>query len=250
MKNYREKRWEPASLNAGKLCEVVFSIVDGYVRGAMPAKPQKPRDMVAACRALEQFKPTSLPGDRSARIQIPRVLLAVYEVRNNRGVGHAGGDVDPNHMDATFVLYASKWLMAELVRVFYRSDTAEATRLVDALVERVTPAVWQVGGQRRVVNPRLSMKQKALLLLYDAGETVSESDLFRWAEHSNLSVFRRDVLKRAHVERLMEYDAVNGKVTLSPTGIDHVETSGLLDGAIVAPAEAKRPRSGKRLVRR
>lgn len=229
-KNYREKRWEPSALNGGKLCEIVYSIVHGHLTGTMPKKPQKPRDMVQACRALEQIPPAGLVGERSARIQIPRVLVAVYEVRNNRGVGHAGADVDPNHMDATFVLYASKWLMAELVRIFHQTTTAEATKIVESLVERVTPVVWQVGGQRRVMNNKLTMKEKALLLLYDAGGEAQESDLVRWAEHSNPSVFRRDILRRAHASRLIEYDASTGVVTLSPAGTEYVETSGLLDG--------------------
>src|SRR5215468_4374727 len=88
--NFREGRWEPAELNGGKLSEVVYSIIRGHADGAMPARSLGPRDMVVACRQLEQEK--QLP--RSLRIQVPRMLVALYEIRNNRGVGHAGGDVN------------------------------------------------------------------------------------------------------------------------------------------------------------
>ncbi|MBB3083292.1 hypothetical protein [Geodermatophilus sabuli] len=47
------------------------------------------------------------------------MMIGLYDIRNNRGVGHAGADVDPNHMDATVVLYQSKWLVAELVRLLH-----------------------------------------------------------------------------------------------------------------------------------
>ena len=78
-------------------------------------------------------------GSRCAvRIQIPRVVVALYEVRNNRGVGRVGGDVNPNAMDASFVLASAKWLMAELVRIFHGVDTMTAEETVDRIVETVT----------------------------------------------------------------------------------------------------------------
>src|SRR5688572_15532360 len=100
-RNYRERRWEPSELNGGKLCEIVYTILRGFVDGHYPAHASKPANMVDACRSLEQ---TAATFPRAVRIQIPRVLIALYEVRNNRGVGHVGGDVSPNAMDASFVL--------------------------------------------------------------------------------------------------------------------------------------------------
>jgi hypothetical protein len=39
-------------------------------------------------------------------------------------------------MDATVVLYTSKWIMAELVRLLHTLSTEEATAIVDGLIER------------------------------------------------------------------------------------------------------------------
>src|SRR5687768_3642582 len=116
--NYSEHRWEPAELNGGKLCEVVYTIVEGAIIGVFAAKPSKPPNMIEACRGLEK-KPAvpNRPGDRSLRVLIPRMLTALYEIRNNRNVGHVGGEVDPSHLDATAVLSMSSWVVAELVRV-------------------------------------------------------------------------------------------------------------------------------------
>ena len=111
VKNFRERRWEPSELNGGKLCEVVYTILKGYGDGKYPAKAAKPKNMVLACQKLE----TEAAGaPRSIRIHIPRMPIALYEIRNNRNVGHVGGDVDPNHMDAVCVLQMAKWIMAEL----------------------------------------------------------------------------------------------------------------------------------------
>ena len=99
--------------------------------------------------------------------------MALYEVRNNRGVGHVGGDVDPNHMDATLVVASAKWVVAELVRLFHAVDTKTATEIVEALITREVPAVWEVNGKRRVLTGGLTMKQKALLLLYSEAGPVN-----------------------------------------------------------------------------
>lgn len=219
VQNFRAGRWEPSELNAGKLCEVVYTVIRGHADGKMPAKASKPGNMVDACRNLE--KETALP--RSLRIQIPRMLTGLYEFRNNRGVGHVGGDVDPNHMDAVVVLAMAKWVVAELVRVFHDVDTAEATAVTDALVEREVPLIWATGDKKRVLNPKLTLRQKTLLLLYGEAGPVAEGDLVAWVEPSRPSDYRRDVLRRGHKDKLLEYDERGGTVEISRLGARIVE---------------------------
>jgi len=154
IQNYSEHRWSPAELSAGRFCEVVYCIVSGYGSGSYPQKAVKPSDFVGACRKLESNK--NLP--RSFRILIPRTLPALYEVRNNRGVGHVGGDVDSNHMDATFVVSASNWVLAELVRVFHNLSIGEAQQLVDAIAERRVPLIWQGMQVKRVLDPKIKTR--------------------------------------------------------------------------------------------
>ncbi len=220
-RNYREHRWEPTELDGGRLCEIVYSIIKGRLDGKMPPRAYKPADMATACRDLEKLPGTT--GSRSLRVQIPRVLLGLYEVRNNRDVSHVGGEVNPNHMDASLVLATAKWLVAELVRIFHQVDTATATTFVDALVERETPAVWEVGDNKRVLTATLPMTDKVLLLLHSTPVPVLDVDLRRWVEYSNLSVFKQKVLGRAHDDRLIEYDSRSGLVTISPLGVTYVE---------------------------
>lgn len=221
VRNYRERRWEPSELNGGKFCEVVYTILRGQIDGQFPQKSAKPQNMVEACRALEQAPSAKFP--RSVWIQIPRMLMTLYEIRNNRGVGHAGGDVDPNHMDATCVLQISKWILAELIRLFHNVDTETATVAVDSIVERIIPIVWEVDGKVRVIDTDLTMMEKTLVLLYHQSESAKEVELVEWVEHSNPSVFRGDVLRKAHKEKLIEYDHKTGRVQISPKGISYVE---------------------------
>lgn len=218
--NFRERRWEPSMLNGGKLCEIVYTIIQGYADGKYPAKGSKPRNMFDACKAMEAA-PVSLP--RSVRIHIPRMLVALYEIRNNRSVGHVGGDVDPNHMDAVAVLYMSKWLLAELVRLFHSLSPEEAATQVDMIVEREIPTIWRVGDRRRILAPRLSQKEKTLLLLYGEPGPMSEADLAVSIEVSRLTSYRTDVLRPLHRAKMIEYDEMDRTVTLSPLGTREVE---------------------------
>lgn len=222
--NYLERRWEPAELNGGKFCEAAYSIIDGSLKGTFPAKASKPMNMLAACQALE--KAPAVPnrvGDRSLRILIPRVLPVLYEIRNNRGVGHVGGDVDPNHMDAEAVQALASWVMAEFVRIFHGITTQEAQDTVDALVERKSPAIWVVGGVKRVLDTTKSARDQVLMLLHHSAGWVSARDLLKWVEYSNGSVFRSKVLTPLHKDRLVEFDADRELVRISPRGARMVE---------------------------
>ena len=122
------------------------------------AKPKKPKSMEKACQDLAKA-PTTLP--RTVRLTMPRMIVALYEIRNDRGVGHTGGDVDPNRMDASMVLAGAEWLvLTELVRLHHNVDTATATQVVDSLVERIVPGIWTNGTVRRVLPRGLTRKQE------------------------------------------------------------------------------------------
>src|SRR5262245_58974230 len=90
MKNYRKRHWEPSELNGGKLCEAVYTVCKGWLEGGTyPTRAHKPNRFPQACWEMEN-KYQQVPHSRSARILIPRMMLGLYDIRNNRGVGHAG----------------------------------------------------------------------------------------------------------------------------------------------------------------
>lgn len=219
-KHYREGRWEPAELNGGKLCEVVYCILKGYVDGALPTTPSKPSNMVDACRNLEKAAATF---PRSVRIQIPRVLLALYEIRNNRNVGHVGADVDPNHMDASVVVAMVKWIMAELVRIFHGVSTEEASLIVEGLADRTIPIIWRVGDRQRVLGTDTSAKDKMLVLLYASAGGLPVRELVAFLEYGNASRFRTAIMMSAHKADLIDFDRAADTATISPVGMRYVE---------------------------
>jgi hypothetical protein len=180
--------------------------------------------MAHACGALEKEPAsTTRVGDRSLRVLIPRMLLALYEIRNNRGVGHIGGDVDPNFLDATAVYEMASWVLAELVRIFHGLTTEEAQEAVDALVERKDPLIWEFEDVKRVLDPSMSSKDQTLVLLHRHAAWVPEKDLVKWVDYSNPTVFRMTILGPLHKARLVEHDRDRGRARISPLGAREVE---------------------------
>ncbi len=213
VQNFAEHRWSPAELSGGKFCEIVFTILDGFAKSSYATSPSKPRAFDQACRGLENH--AHVP--RSFQILIPRLLPALFEVRNNRGVGHAGGDVDPNHMDAVFVVTNCSWVMAELVRVFHSVSTAEAQGIVDRLVERRVPLLWVGEDMRRILDPQVPLKEQVLLLLCTSPEKVETADLLKWTDYKNSSYFRK-LLREMHKQRLIELSSDERTALILPPG--------------------------------
>lgn len=215
--NYMEHRWEPAELSAGKICEIVYSIINGHIDGKYPAKPSKPRNMVNACRQLESE--SSLP--RSFQILIPRMLPALYEIRNNRGVGHVGSDVDANNVDSTLMLTMVNWIMAELVRVFHTGSLEDAQKAINALAERKTPLVWDNKEFKKVLSPSMNLRDQTLLLASSTDDELTVKLLMEWTESSNKTYFRK-LLKKLHKEKLIHFNEQTEIITLLPMGSNKV----------------------------
>jgi len=217
--NFMERRWTSAELSGGRFCEIVYTILYGRARGTFANSPSKPTNFVAACRQLE----TNANVPRSFQILIPRMLAALYEIRNNRNVGHVGGEVDPDFMDSSAVLSMASWIVAELVRVFHGVSTEEAQGIVDNLAERRLPLVWKSGEIRRVLNPRLPIKEQILLLIGSVDGRVQADTLFKWTGYKKKAYFVRS-LRQLHFDRLIEFSNQTGEVELLPPGVDYVST--------------------------
>ncbi|WP_156993642.1 hypothetical protein [Terriglobus sp. TAA 43] len=150
------------------------------------------------------------------------MLPALYEIRNNRSVGHVGGDVDPNHMDAVAVLSMSNWIMGELVRVYHGLSVNDAQRVVDALAEVRVPAVWSDGDVKRVLQPRLKMPDQIILLIATSLPTVSSVELLRWVEASDKRYFIK-LLRALHKKRFIEFNEATDLLQILPPGAQYVQ---------------------------
>ncbi|HSY48717.1 MAG TPA: hypothetical protein VLC46_07900 [Thermoanaerobaculia bacterium] len=141
-------------------------------------------------------------------------------------------------MDATAVLSISNWILAELVRVFHGLSIDDAQKLVDSLIERRTPIVWEVGGVKRVLRADMSLQDQILVLLATNSVPVKLSALLNWTEYRDEGYFKR-VLRKLHSARLLEFNEVLMTLELLPPA------SGRVAALVSAGTSPKRSNSVK-----
>lgn len=222
---FRAADWEKVGLKAGKFCEVAYCICAGHAMGSYAASPSKPGNFPQACRDLEQYNGTK---GRSLCIQIPKVLAALYELRNNRAIGHVSPVVSPNHMDAELFLRGMKWIMGELVRNYSQYSLHDSDAVVEAVTARTFHIVWSNGDLRRVLEPTKTTSQKVLILLYAEGKPVSIRKLQSWTEYKNSTIFRSKIIKDLHKKAWVHFDENSATVQILPPGQLYIENANLL----------------------
>jgi len=216
--NYLLGRWEPSELNGGKLAEVVYRVLEweSSGRGTYTSLGKHVRNFGSSVRKFTND--TSLPD--GIRFHIPQALDFLYTLRNKRGVGHAAGDISPNHMDAAGVLAVAKWVLAEIVRLLNSIDVEQARLAVEEVTTKSVELVWVVNGKRRVLSTSLGYRERTLVILYrEHPKPVEGRQLFDWVEYSSWSAFKTNILRRCHAERLVDYDEVADQLHISPAGI-------------------------------
>jgi hypothetical protein len=218
-KNFFLRSWKSSELDSGHFVEAArrfidFKLSDSY----LPIGTTLANFNSNELRRLE-----NLTGSEAYRLHIPRSLFAIYGLRNKRGVGHLGL-VNPNYLDATFILATCKWVLGEFLRAESTLTFDETVKAVEAIVERPLPGIWDVGTTRRVLADGLSLKDEILFLLL-AEATQSSESLRKSTDCSNMTYFKK-LLRELHKERLIEF-MDDGSVHLSPKGRQAAEAIAL-----------------------
>lgn len=220
-RSYAEAKYESAGIKCGKFCEVLVRLLQEEITGTHTAYSKPIRNMADECRKLIVAQNSMVP--EPIKNVIPRALVFLYTMRNKRGIGHVGGDVDANSIDIATIARVTDWILCELIRTYHKMPLEEAQDLIDSISVRSLPIIWEVAGRKRVLKDGLNSKQKVLLLLYSQSNTAAfTKDLYSWIEYKP-SMFARRVLDDLHQKRLIEYDRETRLVYLSPKGVKMVE---------------------------
>jgi hypothetical protein len=221
-KNCAEARHEAAGLAVGKFCEVVLRLLQEKVHSNFTPFGKKINNYADECRKLITAPETS--GNESERIVLPRALVFLYTMRNKRGIGHVGGDVDANAIDIAAMTKTADWVICELIRINHGMSLEEAQDIVDGISVRQLPTIWEVAGKKRVLKEGLKARDQALLLLHSSqNSAVLLEDLCEWIEYSNIRVFKNTIIKELHKHRFLEFDKDSESIVLSPKGVEYVE---------------------------
>lgn len=214
-KNYRLEKWKTSELDAGHFVEAVRRLVEHELQGTYTPFSVALGSFSQA--VLNRYE--SLPGAEEYRIIIPRVIYAMYCVRNKRGVGHIAS-VIPNKLDATFILHSSKWVLGELIRLSSSTDPESAKELVDQVLYKHVDLVWDDGETYMVLDNKLKAKEKVLLVLYRQ-DRLSAEDLRIKVDYKNKTTFK-SILAELQKQKLIGITK-EGCCKLSPIGNQFAE---------------------------
>ena len=168
--NFAIKKWKPSELDSGHFVEAVRRLLEFELTGSYTPINKKLSNFTDSI--LKQYEQAQ--GNESYRMLIPRALKSIYNIRNKRGVGHISG-VSPNEMDATYILYTVKWILAELVRLNSKLSIPETQLIVDKIVERKIEILWKEGNITRILKTSIKAENQILILLYDQSDLSPEN---------------------------------------------------------------------------
>lgn len=193
----------PAELNASDFVEAAFRVLQQLAFGQSTRRDRSLPRLDDLCQRLEGSQ-----LDDSLRVHVPRMLRAVYDVRNRRGVGHLPGDVSPNRSDAELVMAIVKWVVTEFIRIYHTIAHSEAQALIDKFVVH-RPVVVEVfeNEPRIVVSGNISLPDSVLVLLLWHEPDIPTPELFAGWLQSPLSrvtqaIRRLDERDLVHVSAL------------------------------------------------
>jgi hypothetical protein len=209
--NFVLGKWKASELDAGHFVEAGRRCIESQL--IPPHTPIADPISKFTDQVMKQYE--NAQGDESLRMHIPRVLRSIYNIRNKRGVGHLG-PISPNEMDSTLILYSTKWVLAELLRLSGGGSPAATQAAVEQVIERRISGLWKHSGPTRVLVATMKTSDQCLLLLYDKN-AQSWTDLKDATEYKNAANFRK-LLRGLHAKRLIEL-ASDGVCTISPLGI-------------------------------
>src|SRR5258705_5846781 len=167
-----------SAVEGGRFCEAAMRMLQQATTKRFTPLGQ----LIDSDRLFQQLReiPRGTQPD-SIRLNIPRVIRVIYDIRNGRDAAHLADDIDPNLQDATLVISNIDWTLAEFVRLYHDVNADEAQRIVDGLVVRAAPAVQDFAGFLKVLNPKLKASLFVLLLLYERGSRGALfSDIQTW----------------------------------------------------------------------
>ena len=162
--NYYQNKHRPCCSEAGRFAEIALRMLQEATVGKYIPLGQPIPKFSNEVMKLENTDRTKFP--ESIRIQIPRTLQVVYDIRNKRDVGHVSGDIDANFSDATFSLVSINWIMTEFIRIYYTSDITTAQNLVSLIVKIRIPLIQDFNGFLKILKPDLKLPAKVLAFLY------------------------------------------------------------------------------------
>jgi hypothetical protein len=164
-RRFIQRDWEPSQLDGGQFSEVSARILYHIDSGNLSHS----KEFNECANYIEDDKlPHAIP--RRDALHIIRVLRTIYKFRSQRGAVHISPTYTPNHMDSRLVIECVRWVMNEILRIFWRGDREAVAKAIRELLQFDVPAVGVFGDAILVQRTDVTPEEEILILLHYAGD--------------------------------------------------------------------------------
>ena len=186
-RRFIQRDWEPAQLDGGQFCEVAARIL--YHLELWQFEPgQRVRSVL---KYVEEENNKHAIQPRRDALHLAKVLRTVYKFRSQRGAVHISPTYTPNHMNSKLVIESVRWLMNDLLRLFWRGDREAVAKAIRELLQFDVPCIGKFEDVILVQRTDLKPEEEVLVLLHYAGEEgFSRNAIGKAAQISPPSVTR------------------------------------------------------------
>jgi len=203
---------QTALMKAGRFVEHTFRLIEHIRTGTTPAEIKQ---VATTIRVIEND--AELPD--SLRLLIPRVAYGmIYDLRSKRNAVHVK-EIDPTAIDVALTVAAAGWVLAELLRLYHKSDEKAVVDAMLALTRGSIPLVESINEEVFVGKAVPANFEILLLLSYAKPKGIDRTTLGQRAKCSQPSVSK--ALKALGSERMVHlgadrayYITSNGERTL------------------------------------
>ncbi|MFB3924240.1 MAG: hypothetical protein ACE145_21170 [Terriglobia bacterium] len=175
-KRYFLADWEPATLDGGQFVEAAARIIYHHDSGKLDRR-RKVDDCLSYIEDRKQQFGHNF-SDRKAALHLARVLRTIYKFRSDRGAVHIDPEYTANQLDARLVIENSRWVLSELLRLFWSGNRQQVAKAIREILRYEVPAVGRYEDQLLVQRRDCTAEEEILLLLHAAGEAgLNRKDL-------------------------------------------------------------------------
>ncbi len=159
--------------------------------------------------------------DEILTLAVPIVAKSIYTLRSKKKVAHFK-EIDPNFIDAKYVIEASDWIFSQLLLFMEKIDEHKMKEVLDKFIERKVPFVEKFeDGSILILKENLPFSDELLLFLYtNYPKRVKKDEIIssirpRYPQLLNTTLQRLEKKKFIHINK-------NG-IKLTKLGIIKVE---------------------------
>lgn len=186
------RRWKYTQLDGGRFAEVAARIV--YAADSNNLSRTKSVDDCLKYIENPQVR-HHFPQPQSA-VHLVKVLRAIYKLRSQRGAVHVSPTYTANEIDSRLVLEATRWTLAEILRVLANIPHDDLADIVRSLARFPQPLMRIYGETALLQSTSFTTDEEVLahLLFADAG--LSQAELIKIIP-KDASGVRRSITKLA-----------------------------------------------------